>query len=152
MKHKPSQDLQEDITFYSMLIKTIPLVSAAVSAAVLPLALYDTFTANALVVYGCAAAGSVLLVLHLRRRARRALADALVNEAFIMAEANYDSVVDMVRDVSAAIRANHPRPDDYIERLDRLERVLDGWEKGVVPERDWHIMSGGKPLPEHLRK
>lgn len=125
MKHKPSHDLQEDISFYSMLIKTVPLVSAVVSAAVLPLALYDTLTANALVVYGCAAAGSVLLVLHLRRRARRALRKTLDDEAFERCA---------------------------MEQLDRLQRVLNGWEKGVVPERDWHIMSGGKPLPEHLRK
>lgn len=125
MKHKPSHDLREDIGFYSMIIKTVPLVALAVSAAVLPLALYDTFTATALVVYGCAAAGSVMLVLHLRRRARQALLRAQIEEAF---------------DRCA------------MERLDRLERVLNGWEKGVVPERDWHIMSGGKPLPEHLRK
>lgn len=125
MKHKSSNDIEEDISFYSMLIKTVPLVSAAVSAAVLPLALYDTLTATALVIYGCTAAGVTLLVLHLRRRARRALAKSIIEEAF---------------DRCA------------MERLDRLERVLNGWEKGVVPERDWHIMSGGKPLPEHLRK
>lgn len=125
MKRKPSHDIEEDISFYSMLIKSVPLVTLAVSAAVLPLALYDTLTATALRVYGCAAAGSVLLVLHLRRRARRALAETLIEEAFDRCS---------------------------MERLDRLERVLNGWEKGVVPERDWHIMSGGKPLPEHLRK
>jgi hypothetical protein len=81
MKDKPSHDLREDIAFHSMLIKTVPLVALAVSAAVLPLALYDTFTATALVVYGCAAAASVLLVLHLRRRARQALRRSLINES-----------------------------------------------------------------------
>jgi len=128
MKSKPSCDIEEDIAFYSMLIKTVPLVSAAVSAAVLPLALYDTVTATALVVYGCASVASVLFVLHLRRRARRALENAQSNKAF-------------ARSCSEQVDIN------AMERVDRMLRILDGWEKGEIPEKDWHIMTGGKPLP-----
>lgn len=86
--------------------------------------MHDRVTATALTVYDCGAATAVLLFMHLRRRARRALADALIDEAFRRAAC---------------------------ERLDRIQRVVDGWERGVIPPADWAEMTGGKPLPEHLR-
>jgi hypothetical protein len=127
MKTKPPLSIRDDIKFLSMfrLAASIPMVATTLGAAGASISGQRSGLVVTVTVAACVFAAVFLATTYTLRRARQALLRAQIEEAF---------------DRCA------------MERLNRLERVLNGWEKGVVPERDWHAMTGGKPLPEHLRK
>lgn len=187
MKRKPIHVIENDIAFLSGVLNTLPVTVCAVAVAVLPFALSDDTLARGLITYVIGMASGGLFILHLRRRARRALADALIEEASAKAEADYNSAklaaqssTDFIirmsqlyvegakqryethrqeqadldrmrREVMDVIGPVNSRDELIMERLYRIQRVVDGKEKGVIPPADWAEMTGGKPLPEHLR-
>lgn len=115
-------DIEEDIAVLTFGLRSALLSGFMINLAALTFAL-ERPGLIALGVFDATLAAVTVLLAVLRRQARR--------RAARMRE-------------DAAHCAVHR---EIQERLARLQRVIDGLEKGLVPAKDWEILSGGKPLP-----
>ena len=115
-------DIEEDIATLTFGLRSALLSGFMINLAALTFALERPGLIT-LGVFDAALAAVTVLLAVLRRQARRRAARMREDAAHCAAH----------REIKA--------------RLDRLQRVLDGYERGDIPERDWDELSGGKPLP-----